>query len=399
MFGGPAAAAAAGALYGLDAAGFEDALGLAATQACGLMAAQFESMGKRMQHGFAARAHGLTGGRRSRLRRLYRASRASSSASTAVGFLGTFGEGHHPDASRRSAPGLGERCGRSATDRAQAVCRDGADCTRRSTPPARCWPRVRSSPEEVDRVEIFVSEPAFEHGGWRAERPLAAVGAQMNLAYAVAVTLLDGTALAAQFSPARIDADDVWGLIEQTTLRHEPAFDERFEDGYNTHLEMVLQDHATRTSLHRPAARWAAQARSANEEVVEKFRTLAEPLIDDARAREMSCSWRSRRELPAISDLVALLAAAVHPIFAARRCPHEHEGNATARAARRRRVDRRARRVRRRLRRARLKSRIHAAYMTGPRVASAYGLPDIGLATPTEMADRARVLSGLLKFR
>ena len=41
------------------AAGFEDALGMAATQSCGLMSAQFESMVKRMQHGFASR-NGLT---------------------------------------------------------------------------------------------------------------------------------------------------------------------------------------------------------------------------------------------------------------------------------------------------------------------------------------------------
>lgn len=40
-----------------------------------------------------------------------------------------------------------------------------------------------------------------------------------------------------------------------------------------------------------------------------------------------------------------------------------------------------------------------AAYMTGAGVvASAYGLPDIGLATLTEMTDRARVLSGLLEI-
>jgi 2-methylisocitrate lyase-like PEP mutase family enzyme len=39
------------------------------------------------------------------------------------------------------------------------------------------------------------------------------------------------------------------------------------------------------------------------------------------------------------------------------------------------------------------------AYMTGAGVvASAYGLPDIGLATQTEMAERARVLSGLLEL-
>ena len=59
VFGGPAAAVAAGTVYGLDEGAVEDALGMAATQACGLMSAQFESMVKRMQHGFAAR-NGLT---------------------------------------------------------------------------------------------------------------------------------------------------------------------------------------------------------------------------------------------------------------------------------------------------------------------------------------------------
>src|SRR6478609_2904618 len=59
VFGPLAAAAAAGTLYGLDAAGFEDAFGMAATQSCGLMSAMYESMVKRMQHGFASR-NGLT---------------------------------------------------------------------------------------------------------------------------------------------------------------------------------------------------------------------------------------------------------------------------------------------------------------------------------------------------
>src|ERR1700722_14120746 len=59
VFGTLSAAASAGSLYGLDAAGFEDALGMAATQSCGLMSAMFESMVKRMQHGFASR-NGLT---------------------------------------------------------------------------------------------------------------------------------------------------------------------------------------------------------------------------------------------------------------------------------------------------------------------------------------------------
>src|SRR6201997_2791992 len=102
VFGTLSAAASAGTLYGLDAAGFEDALGIAATQSCGLMSAQLETIVKRMQHGFASR-NGLTA--------------AALAASGYVGikrvfereyggWLGVFGEGHHPDAGQIYA-GLG----------------------------------------------------------------------------------------------------------------------------------------------------------------------------------------------------------------------------------------------------------------------------------------------------
>nr|WP_308161860.1 MmgE/PrpD family protein [Mycolicibacterium goodii] len=55
IFGGIASALACGKLRGLDGAQLEDAVGFAAIQSAGLMSAQYEAMGKRMQHGFAAR--------------------------------------------------------------------------------------------------------------------------------------------------------------------------------------------------------------------------------------------------------------------------------------------------------------------------------------------------------
>ena len=129
VFGTLSAAASAGTLYGLDAAGFEDALGMAATQSCGLMSAQFESMVKRMQHGFASR-NGLTA--------------AALAASGYVGikrvfereyggWLSVFGEGHHPDSRpdlRRPRHLMGNR-----PDRREGVCRHGpfARCYRRRT--------------------------------------------------------------------------------------------------------------------------------------------------------------------------------------------------------------------------------------------------------------------------
>ena len=96
VFGTHAAAVAAGSLLGLDAAAYEDALGIAGTQSAGLMAAQYESMCKRMHHGFAARnglyaahlaAAGYTG-----IKRVFERDYG--------GYLSVFGEGHSPDASQ-----------------------------------------------------------------------------------------------------------------------------------------------------------------------------------------------------------------------------------------------------------------------------------------------------------
>src|SRR6201991_4435643 len=102
VFGTLSAAAAAGSLYGLDAARFEDALGMAATQSCGLMSAQFESMVKRMQHGFAARngltAAALAAGGYTGIKRVFERRYG--------GYLTTFGQGHATDASAIYA-GLG----------------------------------------------------------------------------------------------------------------------------------------------------------------------------------------------------------------------------------------------------------------------------------------------------
>src|SRR6202023_3780028 len=98
-FGTHAAAAATGKLLGLDAAAYEDALGLAGTQSAGLMAAQYEAMSKRMHHGLASRnglyaaylaAAGYTG-----IKRVFERDYG--------GYLSVFGEGHEPDASRITA--------------------------------------------------------------------------------------------------------------------------------------------------------------------------------------------------------------------------------------------------------------------------------------------------------
>jgi aconitate decarboxylase len=309
VFGGPGAAAAAGTVFALDSGQMEDAIGLAATQACGLMAAQFDSMGKRMQHGFAARngllaatlAHGGYTGIKQVFERPY------------GGFLAVFGEGHETEPQQIS-DGLGRvwhtdyiavkpyaaMAGlHAAIDAARALLAAGP-----------------VEPDTVESIVISVSEPAFHHGGWPAERPLAEVGAQMNLQYAVAVTLLDGNALAAQFAPQRIDADDVWSLIDRTTARHEPSFDERLQDGYNTRLEVTLDDGTVRSAfVEQP--RGGLLNPLSNGEVVAKFRELTTPLLGANRAREIEQAVLSLERLDDVGKLERLICQPVPALFEA----------------------------------------------------------------------------------
>jgi 2-methylcitrate dehydratase PrpD len=306
VFGGPAAAAAAGTLYRLDADELEDALGMAATQAGGLMAAQFESMCKRMQHGFAAR-NGLL------------AATLASGGYTGIkavfereygGFLAVFGEGHDPDASQIDAE-LGERW---ETMRIAVKPYAAMAGLHAAIDAARALLGEEAMPlERIGAVEVSVSEPVFHHGGWRAERPLAVTGAQMNLAYAVAVTLLDGNALAAQFTPERVAADDVWQLIDRTTLRHERAFDERYEDGYNTRLRIELDDGRTREAfVEHP--RGGVLSPLSNAEVLEKYHALADPLAGRQRAGAIRDCVLELEGLEDAGELAALLAPAVRGI-------------------------------------------------------------------------------------
>ena len=188
VFGTLSAAAAAGAIYGLNAAGFEDAMGMAATQSCGLMSAQFESMVKRMQHGFASR-NGLT------------AAALAAAGYTGIkrvferrygGYLATFGQGHATDASAIYA-GLGT----SWETQRIAVKPYAAMGLLHAAIDAALKLRATGKVviDQIERIDIDMPEAAYSHGGWQATRPLVTIGAQMNVAYAVAIALLDGSVL------------------------------------------------------------------------------------------------------------------------------------------------------------------------------------------------------------
>ena len=300
VFGTLAAAASAGTLYDLDAAGFEDALGMAATQSCGLMSAQFESMVKRMQHGFASRA-GLTAAALAAagyvgIKRVFERDYG--------GWLAVFGECHHPDPGKIYA-GLGTVW---ETDRI-AVKAYAAMGLLHAGIAAALQLRAAGgfTADQIDRIDIDMPEAAYGHGGWQAERPLAPIGAQMNVMYTVAVALLDGAVLIDQFAEDRINRDDVWNLIGRTRTHHHKAYDALpAQDQLTTRVTVTLKDGSTRekTVAHPPGT---GDHLLTGADIVAKYRNLTRSVIDTARQDAIEKAVLNLDSLDDIGALTDLL--------------------------------------------------------------------------------------------
>jgi len=307
VFGTHASAAAAGCVLGLDAARFEDALGLAGTQSAGLMAAQYEAMSKRMHHGFSSRnglyAAFLAQGGYTGIKRVFEREYG--------GFLSTFGEGHSPDATQIAA-GLGAQW---ETER--IVIKNYAAMAGLHAPLDALFQihaRRPLLPEQIERIEVELPHTVFHHGWWPIERPITPIGAQMNVAYALAVALLDGAAMVSQFAPHRINQDDVWQLIPRIVARHDPELDRAGAAGRGQARVRVHFRDGSQDEQYLQAAHSFLQPLS-QEQIVTKFRSLTDGLIASTRQDDIVRTVLTLEELDDAAALDALLAPSVAAPF------------------------------------------------------------------------------------
>ncbi|GES65502.1 immune-responsive protein [Aspergillus terreus] len=277
VFGHAASAAAVSKLLGLGSEAIEDAVGIACTQACGLMSAQFGSDVKRMQHGFAAR-NGLFG------------ALLAKSGYTGIkqvfeepygGFLAVFGEGsgkEHPFLAEELVSGLGQTWQLDAIRVKPHASMAGTHCTIDSVAALqREYPGKLKDLDAISSIAIEMSEPAWKHGGWKAHRPLTATGAQMSCAYVAAVQLVDGQVLPQQFHPERVDRDVIWRLVDKTECFHTPELGGKYEQ----RVTVAFHD-GSKISRTLEAPKGVSPPLS-NEEVLDKFRMFTSDLIEKER--------------------------------------------------------------------------------------------------------------------
>jgi aconitate decarboxylase len=312
VFGPISTAAAVANALELDPGAVEDALGLGATQACGLMAAQFESMGKRMQHGLAARnglyAALLANGGYTGIKQVFETPYG--------GYLSTFGEGHNPDPTQIDSQ-LGERWETSRIVIKPYAAMAGLHAAIDAVFDIASQRALL--PDDIMSIEVELGHSVYHHGWWPPERPLSATGAQMNVAYSIAVAIIDGAALIRQFSPERINSDDVWDLIPKITAIHNPDFDREAIGRGQTRLRVTFAD-GTVTESYQFAAK-SVLSPLTNEEVIAKDQTLLDQVISPGRAEKLQQFLLSIEQQPDLAELRALLVQPARSPFHARTTP------------------------------------------------------------------------------
>jgi aconitate decarboxylase len=262
-----AAAAAAARLLRLDTDRAVHALGIAGTQAAGLMAAQYGSMVKRMHAGRAAQS-GLYG--------------ALFAEAGFTGITNVFESeyGGYCTTFSRSSDGF---------DRGQLIAGFGSEwqtmgvrlkfysCvgSNHSTLDAITELRAQHpfTAADVERIVVHGSDVTMDHVGWNYV-PQGATAAQMNLGYCVATLLLEDRVFVDQFSADRLTDPVRMALAQKVSVRHDPAITakgRRFRQ--MVRVEVSLKDG---TRLERTLETSRAKERFSDETaVIRKFELLA----------------------------------------------------------------------------------------------------------------------------
>jgi len=308
VFGTHASAAAAGTLYRLDAAGFEDALGIAGNTSSGLMGAQFEAMVKRMNHGISARngfyAVALAAGGYTGIKRVYEREYG--------GFLSTFGEGKSPDAGQITHR-LGE-----LWETERISIKPYAAMTAHHASLDAIFALKRRHPfgaADVASVDIGLAHALYHHGFWQLQRPITETAAQMHIGYSIAAAIIDGAALIEQYTPTRIASDDVWELIPKIKAYHAPGFDALpKEQQLGAHVVVTLKDE-TRLETTIAAPRGHESLPLSNEDIRGKYRKLTGAVIDERRQRAIEDTVLNIDSVDDVSNLIALLTPRTRPAF------------------------------------------------------------------------------------
>ena len=271
------AAAGAAAALGLPADKVAHALGIAGTQAAGLMAAQYGAMVKRMHAGRAAQS-GLYG---ALLAEAGFTGIADVFESDYGGFCTTFSRSRDRFKLAELTSGLGERYETLGVALKFYSC-VGSNHTALDAIRAMQARRPFRA-EDVAEVIVHGSQATVDHVGW-PYRPQSLTSAQMNLPFCVATLLCEGDVFVDQFSDEVVADPRRMAMAAKVTVRHDPAITARGAKlRHMVRVEVRLAD-GTRLDQTTEAPRGSEDQFASENDVVDKFRKLTRRVLSEAQS-------------------------------------------------------------------------------------------------------------------
>ena len=305
IYGAIAAALTTARIRGLDAERTSSAMGLAATQASGLMAAQFEAMVKRMNHAFAGRAGVVAGA-------LAEREFTGIKDSLERGYGGLVPTFTHKSANELDYGPLTHDLGADWELMRILVKPYASGGT--THPGVDAMLHLRNdlgvTADNVASIKIRLPIHSFRHYGWKITRPTTNIGAQMNLCFVCAITLLDGKASIGQFSNSRIAADDVWDLVGRLSTEYDPEMDRVAAETKTpraTGFTVTLKDGTTHEFMQLSAT-GKGDLILTNEQIGKKYDELMTHAVSEDRAASIKKAVLSLEEMSDVAELARLLA-------------------------------------------------------------------------------------------
>jgi len=295
------AASGAAAALRLTAEQAVHALGIAGTQASGLMAAQYGAMVKRMHAGRAAQSG------------LYGALLAEAGYTGIVdvfespygGFCTTFSRSND----RFNLDELSWELGRQWETLRISLKFYSCVASNHTTLDAIRMLQAKTpfSADDVASIVVHGSQVTVEHVGWPYQ-PRGLVSAQLNLPFCVATLLLEGDAFVDQFTDAVVDDGRRIALSKRVRVVHDPSITERGSNYRHMVRVEVHLKNGTNLKQTVEAPRGSEKSFASEADIVQKFKKLATHAVGEAKAEAIINLVFGAEKLTRAEEIVQALA-------------------------------------------------------------------------------------------
>jgi 2-methylcitrate dehydratase PrpD len=283
-------AAAAGRLLGLDAEKMTHALGIAGTQAAGLMAAQYSAMVKRMHAGRAAQSG------------VYGALLAQKGLTGITNILEADYGGYckvMADAAKMEflSTGLGKNY-ETAIVGFKPYAAGGSTHTGHEAVKAILQANKLTA-DMIDKITIRSTTVTYHHTSWEYQ-PEGVTAAQMNLHYVAAVTALEGAIFIDQFTEEKIKDPGIIAFSRKVQVVPDPELDKLGPEFRHAVIAEVKTKNGKLFSKRVDTAKGSNKNPMTTEEVIAKYRILAGKVV---RAEAVAALQEKVQNLEKIADV------------------------------------------------------------------------------------------------